>query len=367
MSLRRKLLGAAAGAAGAAVAGGAAVGVARIVTERRLSHRPSAGDESPLGSLHSPPITVHTDDGVPLHVEVDECEPSTSEGDRRRLGSTSPPAFTVVFVHGFCLDLDCWHFQRAAYRGLVRSVYYDLRSHGRSGSSDAGHTNIDQLGRDLKRVLEDVTGDEPVVLVGHSMGGMAIMAMAEQEPELFGTKIIGVGLIATAAGGLDPGRILFPMLPAGIGAGVMGRTVRALRLGHRVVDSVRSFGRDVALTVTDAYAFGTKDVPADYLRFVYQMISATPFEAVANFYPSFATMDKWDATPVLSRVPTSIVCGTADKLTSVALSRRMHGSIHGSDLLELDNAGHLVLIERHEDVNDELDALLSRVAERVAP
>ena len=365
MSVRGKLIGAAAGAAGAAVAGGAAVGVAKIVSNRRLAHRPSAGDEVALGSLHSEPITVLTDDGVPLHAEIDDYEEPRQGGRKRRTPLAERPPFTVVFVHGYCLDLDCWHFQRAAYRGLVRAVYYDHRSHGRSGRSDKEHETVDQLGRDLKRVLEDLTGDDPVVLVGHSMGGMTIMALAEQFPELFGEKVIGVGLISTTAGGLDPGRILFPMLPAGIGAGVMGRTVRTLRLGHRAVDQVRRFGRDIALTMTDLYAFGSREVPADYLRFVYEILSRTPFDVVAGFYPGFAALDKWDVLRVFSRVPTSIICGTSDKLTSIGHSRKMHSRIHGSDLLEVEDAGHLVLVERHEEVNEELDDLLARVFERL--
>ena len=32
-------------------------------------------------------------------------------------------------------DLDCWHFQRAALRDRYRMVFYDQRSHGRSGRS----------------------------------------------------------------------------------------------------------------------------------------------------------------------------------------------------------------------------------------
>ena len=68
--------------------------------------------------------------------------------------SRAAPAVTVVFAHGYCLNLDCWHFQRAAYRGLVRTVYYDQRSHGRSGRSDREHATIDQLGHDLKQILD---------------------------------------------------------------------------------------------------------------------------------------------------------------------------------------------------------------------
>lgn len=364
MSTRSRLLGA---AAGAAVAGGAAVGVARIVTYRRLAHLPAAGDQVPLGSLRSPAITVHASDGVPLHAEVDEYEPPPSSGRRRRKGLKDEPPFTLVFIHGFCLDLDCWHFQRAAYRGLVKTVYYDQRSHGQSARSDSANTTIEQLGSDLKQVLDDLTNDEPVVLIGHSMGGMTIMALAEQHPELFGTKVAGLALISTTGGEVDPSRILLPMVPTGIGSGVLGRTVRALRFGHRVVDSVRNFGEDIALTMTDVFAFGSQDVPEEYLRFTYQMVAETPYETVADFYPTLTSMDKWSVMPVLSRVPTAIITGTADKMIPVERSRKLHAKIGGSDLLECPDAGHLVLIERHEDVNHELDSLMAHVFERMEP
>ena len=126
----------------------------------------------------------------------------------------------------------------------------------------------------------------PVVLVGHSMGGMAIVAFAEQHPELFGDRIVGVGLVSTTAGGLDPGRILLPMLPAKLGGELTSRTVRTLARRHRLVDGVRRAGRSVATVATDLFAFGD-EVPAAYVDFVDRMLSDTPFEVVAEFFPSF--------------------------------------------------------------------------------
>src|SRR5436190_13231472 len=146
--LRRRIVGSVAGALGVAAAGGA-VSLAR--QQRSISRR--AGADVAFGALRSEPVTVVADDGLPLHVEVDEI--SDAHGlDRagrliRRVRGATPDV-TVVFVHGFCLNLDCWHFQRAAYRNLVRTVFYDQRSHGRSGRSDREHSTIDELGRDLK-------------------------------------------------------------------------------------------------------------------------------------------------------------------------------------------------------------------------
>ncbi|WP_301799272.1 alpha/beta fold hydrolase [Nocardioides sp. ChNu-153] len=344
---RRALWALAAGATGAALAGAAAAGVAH---RRKVIGRRGAGDEVELGSLRSPAVTVVADDGVALHVEVDEPEAAPA-------GVTGGVLPTVVFVHGYALDLDCWHFQRAAYRGQLRTVFYDQRSHGRSGRSSRENATIEQLGRDLRTVLDHVVPEGPVVLVGHSMGGMTVIALAEEHPEMFGDRVVGVGLVSTTAGGLDPSRVLVPVLPRTIGGQLAVRAVAALARGHRVVDGFRRAGRAVALVATERYAFGS-EVPESYVRFVDRMLSRTSFEVLAEFFPAFGTLDKFAVVEALESVPTTIVCGTADKLTSIGHSRKLHAHIAGSRLLELDDAGHMVILERHERVNEALDELL---------
>lgn len=336
MRARTHLIGAAATAVGLAAAGAGAAALQR----RRITSR-GPGDSPAFGSLHSDPVTVVADDGTPLHVEVDEADSDV----------------TLVFCHGYALNLDCWHFQREHYRGRVRAVYYDQRSHGRSARSPMGNATIDQLGRDLHAVLDAVT-DGPVVLVGHSMGGMTIVALTEQFPELLGDKVIGAALISTTAGGLDPSRILFPMVPGWGVSGAMHRGVRTLARGHRVVDGLRRLGRNVALVATDELAFGD-DVPASYVSFVDRMLSETPFEVVAEFFPGFSEMDKFDHVGALAKVPTTVICGTDDKLTSIGHSRKLHDRIDGSELLEAHGAGHMVILERSDEVNGELDKLLA--------
>ncbi|GAB7002999.1 hypothetical protein JCM18899A_04700 [Nocardioides sp. AN3] len=337
MGVTARIAGTVAGAAGLAAAGAAI----RVAQRRRVIERRD-GESAPFGSLHAPAHTVIADDGVPLHVEVDEAD----------------SALTVVFVHGYALNLDCWHFQRAAFRGLVRTVFYDLRSHGRSGRDTIAEGTIDQLACDLKSVIDAVVPDGPVVLVGHSMGGMTIVALAEQHPELFGSKVAGVALIATTAGGLDPSRLFFPVVPRRIGAGLTGSTIRTLARGHRAVDGVRRAGRSIATVLTDAFAFGD-EVPAGYVEFVDDMLSATPFQVVAEFFPGFREFDKFDHVEILGRVPTTIICGTADRLTSIGHSRKLNSRIPGSTLVECEGAGHMVLLERHGQVNAALDQLLA--------
>src|SRR5581483_6348197 len=184
MSTARRLglAAAIAGAAGAAVVGGRA---AQRHAVRRVRSNADPFVDEPLGKLHTEGIEILASDGVPIHVEVD----GDLDGE-----------LTIVFAHGFALCMDSFHFQRRELGDLGRLVFYDQRSHGTSGVSPREHCTIDQLGRDLYDVLHAVAPRGPVVLVGHSMGGMTILALADQHPELFGDRVAGVALLSTSTG-----------------------------------------------------------------------------------------------------------------------------------------------------------------------
>jgi pimeloyl-ACP methyl ester carboxylesterase len=359
-----RLAAAGAGATVAAVTAG-------VLVERRVvkSRRAGSTGADVLGSLHSKAVTVLTDDGVRLHAEVDEVAPYAEEAAKtqpargiKRLRRAEAPEPTVVFVHGYALSLDCWHFQRAYFRGKHRLVFFDQRSHGRSGKSDKEHASIDQLGDDLLRVLDDLVPEGPVVLVGHSMGGMAVMAFAERHPEVFESRVAGVALVSTTAGGLKTHHVVSRLIPDSIGGQVGPRLIAALALAPEVVDRVRRRGSNVGFLVADQFAFGD-DVPDSYVEFVNNMLAATPFEVLAQFFPHFDTLDKFEVLASFAHVPTYVVTGTKDVLTSVGHSRKMAKRIAGSTLVECPGAGHMVILEQKDRVNAALDELVAASAE----
>ncbi|MGH3444140.1 MAG: alpha/beta fold hydrolase, partial [Nocardioidaceae bacterium] len=342
--------------AGAGVGALLGVGTAAVVVERRLvkaakarkAGQDTVRDAVPLGALRSDPLEVTAEDGVRLYAEVDEPAADAAVGQA-----------SVVFVHGYTLNLDCWHFQRTHLRGRRRTVFYDQRSHGRSGRSSPARATVDQLGADLLTVLDTLTPDEPVVLVGHSMGGMAVIALAEQHPELFGPRVVGAALISTTAGGLHSHRMLSRLVPDRVGALVAPRVVAGLARVPELVDTVRRRGSNIGFLVADRFAFGD-DVPASYVEFVDEMIAATPFEVLAEFYPQFDALDKFEVLEAFAKVPTTIVTGTKDKLTSVGHSRKLASRIDGARLVECEGAGHMVILERSDRVNAVLDDLCKR-------
>lgn len=327
---------------------------------RRQRRRARDGDPDDLGSLRGEARTVVTDDGVELHAEVDELSPYAGEGAR-----PSDEA-TVVLVHGFAMTMDCWHYQRAALRGRRRVVLYDQRSHGRSQRSKPGHATIEQLGRDLHSVLTELTGDDPVVLVGHSMGGMSIVALAEEHPELFGDKVVGVALISTTAGSLHTHRVLSRWIPDTLGRAAVERGLVIASQRERLLELVRKKGSAVAFAVIREFAFGDGYVPASWVEFLDREIAAVPLDVLVEFIPQFDSLDKFHVVAAFAQVPTWIMCGTKDKLTSIGHARKLHSRIDGSRLVELDGGGHMSLFEFKDRINRELDQLLREADRRAA-
>ena len=148
-------------------------------------------------------------------VAGEECSVTADDGIRLACEEIEPPAgekaaLTVVLVHGFALDRRTWQEQRPYLAGLtdppVRVVIYDQRSHGRSERAPQESCTIDQLGRDLDAVIRALAPEGPLVLVSHSMGGMSVMALAEQHPDLFHERVAGVALISTSAGDMSSRR-----------------------------------------------------------------------------------------------------------------------------------------------------------------
>jgi pimeloyl-ACP methyl ester carboxylesterase len=311
----------------------------------RLRPDPAAGE--PFGDFDGEEMTVRADDGLPLHVQL--C------------GSADAPV-TAIFCHGYALNADVWYYQRAGFCGRVRCVFPDQRSHGRSGRSEPELVSIDQLGADLHEVLmATVPDDQPVVLVGHSMGGMTIMALADQHPELFGGKVIGAVLINTAAATVDPvtwlpaplrpaARLAVPSMMTGASKGVIAG----------VVERGRRSASDIAFLGTRHLAFGDPKTSPTVVDFLERIIRATPIDVIADFYVALVGHEKRHALKVLGNVPVLVLAGDKDRLVDPGLSDGIASSIRDAELMRIAGAGHVVILERPEEVNEAIAKLVAR-------
>jgi pimeloyl-ACP methyl ester carboxylesterase len=344
---KRRNVGLAALATGAIGAGFAGVLAAEHRVVGRARNRPDPFADEPLGSLHTHGIDVMASDGVMLHVEID--------------GDKDAP-LTIVFAHGFTLSMDAFHFQRRDLGDAARLVFYDHRSHGASGRSAAANATIDQLGKDMYDVLQAVAPAGPVILVGHSMGGMTILALADQHPELFGDRIVGVALLSTSTGDMAKTIVGLPGWASLLINPAVPRVAKAVRRRATLLERNRRIGTDFAYIVTRYISFGP-DVPPSLVDFMEKMLLGTSIEVMSEFFDTFLSHDKLKALDVLRDIPVLISCGDRDVLTPLSHSQLMADALPDAELQVIPGAGHMAKIDRYPVVNAALRKLAARATE----
>ncbi|WP_159617240.1 alpha/beta fold hydrolase [Arthrobacter zhaoguopingii] len=282
---------------------------------------------------------VHADDGVLLHTET-----GGKDG-----------ALTVLFAHGFASRAEEYRAQRDVLGEHARVVLFDQRGHGSSGWGGYRSATIEQLGHDLGRIIDDRTGTGPVLLVAHSMGGMAAITLAGQRPELFGGRIVGVALLSTAAGRLPRTR-----MPARV-----ARVLVASRLARAAawmlwfiapaVDRTAPFRRPRGKRWLVRLLFGGQEPSAEAEDLMQDMWVKTPQSRLSAFYPAMAAYNDFEALKTLKAIPVLVMAGTKDRTIpprrSELLARRIG---ENARLILVEGAGHMVNLTHVERVNDAL-------------
>jgi pimeloyl-ACP methyl ester carboxylesterase len=333
-----------AGAAGLTAVGTVAgVSVARSMGRRVTAEDPYQHEDfEQLDADRS--YVVTTPDGVPLAVR--EVGPDDAR-------------VTVVFAHGFCLRMGAFYFQRARlaeqWGSQVRMVFYDQRGHGQSGEASPDSYTVTQLGKDLETVLAVMAPRGPVVLVGHSMGGMTVLSHARQYPQRYPTSIVGAAIISSAAEGVSRsplGEILKnPALEA---------ARFAVRRAPKTVHRTRGAARSVLGPILRAASYGNAKISPSVVAFSQKMMHDTPIATLVEFLHALEDHDEAAALPTLAKVPTLIACGDHDLLTPMEYSLAMAAELPRSELVIVGGAGHLVQLEEPEAIDDGLVRLVER-------
>ncbi len=298
-----------------------------VVGHDRRRDDPEAGE--PFGMLRGAPATVASFDGTRLHVEELGAGPC------------------LLFAHGFSLTQDAWHYQRRDLPAAFRCVFYDQRGHGRSEHGANDDYSLRALALDLRAVL-NWTGEDRVVVVAHSMAGIAALQLADSFPEEFGSRVAGLVLVGSTYVNVLEG------MSAALTSRAAGTLQRAaIKAGFRFMgtdplraDQLRRRGSDLGYLGTRTFGFGSNPSPGQ-VAFVDRLLASTDIEVWAKVFPSLVD---FDLSEVLERltVPTLIAVGDKDRLTPVASARHMAAKIGGSRLLILHDAGHGAFLEEHE-------------------
>ncbi len=293
--------------------------------------------------------TVVADDGVPIAV--------------RSFGATDA-SLTVVFVHGHCLHTEYWSFLREHllrdFDAGTRMVFYDHRGHGESGHAHHATYTIDQLATDLDAVLRAVAPTGPVVLVGHSMGAMVVLAYARLYPAAIGERIAGIGLIAGAAGGITEvglGRLLNRHAVASL--------QRAVVHAPRVMQASKRLSRWAFGPLIREASTGTRRVNPRVTAIATAVLNETALLTMSGFLSSLLDFDEANTLPRFGDLPALVLAGSADLMMPFAHSVVLASQLAGAELVRIEGAGHSVVLERAEEVAHSITALVDRASSGV--
>lgn len=233
---------------------------------------------------------------------------------------------TLVFIHGAGGDAALWDAQAQGLGSRHSLLRLELPAHG--GSSGKGEEEIAGYVHWVEAVLQERVAPGPYILVGHSMGGAIALEIAAGQPE----GLVGLVLVGTGAKlGVSP--VIFRLLredPEGF-----IQTIDRAALGPHASGEVRNA------------------VEASIRR-------CAPSVVLGDF----RACDRFDVRDRLGRVriPVLIVCGEEDRLTPPAYSEYLHREIKNTRMIQVPEAGHLVMLEAPEQVNQALEAFIEDIA-----
>ena len=264
---------------------------------------------------------------------------------------------TVFLAHCWTLNRSDWHHQvrdlQQEFGHRIRIVTWDHRGHGDSAPVARSEALVETLALDWGDLIDHLAPRGPLVLAGHSIGGMTLMALAEQRPEIF-ERVVGVAFVATSSGALDTVTLGLPEA---------GRTVRAqiprmLALRSRTLSRrARRRAPLMETVVMRRFVFGRPLPLADAALAVEGLISC-PGDTVVGYYEDCMRHERTRALKVLEGIPTQVLVGTRDVLTPPSHARRIAEHVEGAVLTVAPDAGHMLPLERDRLVTGVLVRLI---------
>jgi pimeloyl-ACP methyl ester carboxylesterase len=272
----------------------------------------------PEGVEHT---TIRTRDGASMHV--------VAFGPR--------DARPLVLLHGVTLNASIWAGQFHDLGNRFRIIAPDWRGHGSTVPGRDG-IGLPLLARDLVALLEHFVLRDALI-VGHSMGGMALMHCAIDFPEIIRTHTSGLVFLSTAAGRVVTGPLSAPIR---LGTSLAKRSPEAA--GSAATDVPRDLGYAAV-----RLGFGAKP-SAVWVEQCRQLLAAMSPIAL-----SASTLSLLDHNVIerLSTIdlPTRVMVGSKDLVTPPKQSREIVAGVANSQLVTFDGAGHLLMLERREELN----------------
>ncbi len=242
----------------------------------------------------------------------------------------------VIFIHGFPLNKSMWDLQIEALKDEYRVIAYDIRGFGDSapGSDDV---SIDLFAGDLIAFM-DTLKIKKAVVCGLSMGGYIVLNAAGKHPGRFEALILCDTQYVADTPEIKENRL------------VTINKIRKNGLEDYAHETIKNLFAPVCLL--------SKDTEIASVR---EMIVNTTKESIYNTLHAMAI--RKDTTGILPRItiPVLIVVGKEDKITPPGIAEDMHKRINNSQLIIIENAGHLSNMENPFEFNYQVRKFISSV------
>ncbi|MDQ1508849.1 MAG: hypothetical protein QOG50_693 [Actinomycetota bacterium] len=238
----------------------------------------------------------------------------------------------IVFSHGVTNSIRTWFHQLEEFpRAGFRAIAYDHRGHGKSELGPSGHS-LENLALDLKTVIEELDL-RSAVLVGHSMGGVAVQAFVTQFPEIAAERIAGIVLLSTLA-------------KTPLGSHSTRTKARIEKITKRAPDMSWLWSSPNLGFLLARLGFG-RDPQPSHVELVRQMLMECPPETRLNAPRALIGLDLTDELPAV-KMPTLVIVGTGDLLTPPGQARLIARLIPDARLEVFEGGGHMLMLERAE-------------------
>ncbi len=201
--------------------------------------------------------------------------------------------------------------------------------------------DLEQVSAALARLIESL-GGEPVVLVGHSMGGLIAQEAYFRHPRL----VRALALCFTSA--------------AFVGGSNFATQFVAERIGP--LDAGQSMA-EIAKRLTPTHR-GSKSDPAG-VELAERIMAEVPPETYRKAVHLLTTFDRRADLPKIA-VPALLVAGSDDKTAPPAIMASMQRKIPGSELVVLEGCGHLGPMDQPGPFNAALEHFLRKMESRWA-
>ena len=274
-------------------------------------------------------------DGAVLHVEME--------------GATEGPV--LVFTHGWGLSARIWAEARADLGARFGLVFWDLPGLGRSGRPTAGYS-VEGFSEDLHAVIDALPEDRPVVLVGHSIGGMTVQTFCARHPELLKRRVAAIVLENTThANPLETmvlSRLFRPLQPV---------IELALKLDMVLSPALWVMNWQAWLSGSTHIAarlagFGARPTREQLDRTARLPTKNSPaVQARGN-----VAMLHWSVTDRLSRidVPALVFVGGRDLITRDHAGEAIAAALPQARLVRVEEAGHMGPVEKAAFYNEQI-------------